>query len=405
MESSSVTLSTNPTNASVGSLAPAPSRLDSVDLLRGLAMVFMLLDHTRDFIMNSGSPTNLATATPALFFTRWITHFCAPTFMLLAGVGAALSLSRGKTKAQLSWFLFTRGLWIIFLEFTLGRWGLNFSFNYGFLWLIILWALGAAMIFLAAVIHLPRWAIAAISFAMIAGHNFFDGVQASALGHLSWLWILLHQQGPFSVAGHVVFDAYPLIPWVAVMSVGFLLGPLLTEPKEQRIRTLLSLGTATTLAFIVLRAINHYGDPSHWKTLGSPLMTLCSFLNTTKQPPSLLFLAMTLGPALILLALLDRPLPRWTHPVLTFGRVPLFYFLVHMPLAHLLGIAVAAMTGQDYQHFLTPLGPFEPAPANFGHGLGVTYLTWLAGLIILYPMCAWFAGVKQRNKASWLSYL
>jgi uncharacterized membrane protein len=382
-------------------------RLDSVDLLRGLAMVFMLLDHTRDFIMNPAiSPTNMATTTPGLFFTRWITHFCAPTFMLLAGTGAFLSLQRRKSKSQLSWFLFTRGLWMILLEVTIGRWGLTFNLHYGgFVWLLVLWSLGCAMIFLAGLIHLPRWAIGAICLAMIVGHNAFDGVRATQLGAFAPLWTFLHQPGPIPVFGGVLFVGYPWIAWIAVIGVGYLLGPVLLETPARRKRKLLTIGIGITLAFLLLRAINVYGDPNAWKAQGSAIMTLCSFLNCTKQPPSLIFLTMTLGPALILLALFDRRLPNWTRPVITFGRVPLFFYLLNFPVALLLGITVAAMTGQDFHHFLAPLGPFEPAPAGFGHGLAITYLAWLIGLLILYPLCLWFSRIKARNKAAWLSYL
>jgi uncharacterized membrane protein len=370
-------------------------------------MVFMLLDHTRDFIMNpSISPTNLATATPALFFTRWITHFCAPTFMLLAGIGAFLSFRRGKTKGQLSWFLFTRGLWLIVLEFTLSRWGLTFNLHFGgFAWLLVLWSLGCAMILLAGLVHLSRWAIGTICLAMIFGHNAFDKVRAASLGSFGPLWIVLHQQGPIPMFGGVLFDGYPWVPWIAVIGVGYLLGSILLEPHDQRRQKLLTIGVVVTLGFVVLRAINVYGDPNAWKAQGSLIMTLCSFLNCTKQPPSLLYLSMTLGPALMLLALFDRPLPSWTKPVITFGRVPLFFYLLNFPVPHILGIALAAATGQDWRHFFSAIGPFERPPSGFGHGLGTTYLAWFIGLLILYPLCRWFAGVKRRNKSIWLSYL
>ena len=382
-------------------------RLDSVDLLRGMIMMLMLLDHTRDFIMNTAiSPTNMATTTPGLFFTRWITHICAPTFMLLAGTGAFLTLSRGKTKGELSWFLSTRGLWLIVLEVTLGRWGLTFNLHLGgFVWLLVLWSLGSAMIFLAGLIHLPRWAMWTVSLAIVAGHNLFDGVRAAQLGAFGPLWTFLHEPGPIPVFGGTLFVGYPWIAWIGVIGIGYLLGQILLEPIDQRKRKLLLIGVAITLGWVVLRAVNMYGDPNPWKTQGSFIMTACSFLNCTKQPPSLIFLCMTLGPALILLSLFDRPLPRWTKPVVTFGRVPLFFYLLNFPVAFWEGTTIAALSGQDYRHFFSPIGPFEGSPAGFGHGLGTTYLAWFIGLLILWPLCAWYAGVKARNKSPWLSYL
>ncbi len=382
-------------------------RLDSVDLLRGLIMALMLLDHTRDFIMDPRlSPTNLATTTPGLFFTRWITHICAPTFMLLAGVGACLAQSRGKTRSQLSWFLFTRGLWLIVLELTLSRWGLTFNLHIGgFAWLLVLWSLGCAMIFLAGLVYLPRGAIGVICFSLIVVHNLFDKVTAASLGAFAPLWTLLHQPGPIPMFGGVLFDGYPLIPWIAVIGVGYLLGAVLLENPPQRRRKLLMYGSVATGLFLVFRAINLSGDPNPWKAQPSIVMTLCSFLNTTKQPPSLIYLSMTLGPALLLLAWFDRSVPKWTKPLVTFGRVPLFFYLLNFPVPHLLGIALAAATGQDWRHFFDPIGPFAEVPQPFGHGLLATYSAWFIGLLVLYPLCTWYAGVKARNKSPWLSYL
>jgi uncharacterized membrane protein len=307
-----------------------------------------------------------------------------------------------------SWFLFTRGLWLIVLEFTLSRWGLTFNLHLGgFAWVLVLWSLGCAMIFLAGLVWLPRWAIGVICFAMILGHNAFDGVQAAKLGSLGPLWILLHQPGaiPIPRFGGVIFDGYPWIPWIAVIGVGYLLGAVLLQQPEQRHRKLLLIGAITTVAFFALRLINLYGDPNPWKHQASAIMTVCSFFNVTKQPPSLIFLAMTLGPVLMALVWFDRPMPNWTKPLVIYGRVPLFFYLLNFPIPHLLGILLAAATGQDWRHFFSAIGPFEQPPASFGHGLGMTYLAWFTGLLILYPLCAWFAGVKQKNKSVWLSYL
>jgi uncharacterized membrane protein len=391
----------------VRSTPQAISRVASVDLLRGSVMVFMLLDHTREAFMNSAvNPTNFATTTPALFLTRWITYFCAPVFVFLAGTGAYLALARRGSKSKLSRFLLTRGLWLIVLEFTLSRWGLAFNFDYHFLWLLVLWTIGWCMIALAVLIYLPRWALALFSFSMIAGHNLLDGINAANLGHWSWLWNIVHQPGIVKLTSdRVAFVAYPLIPWIGVMGAGFWLGEILTRPAETRRRTLLKAGAAITLGFILLRALNLYGDPLRWKAQRSLALTICSFLNCQKYPPSLLFLMMTLGPALIFLAFADRPAPKWTTPIVVFGRVPMFYYLLQFPVAHVLAIALTAARGGSLNHFFAATGPLTPSPAGYGYGLGVVYAMWLLGLLLLYPACAWFSKLKQSNRSPWLSYL
>lgn len=370
-------------------------------------MVLMLLDHTRDYFMNTRvNPTDMATATPALFFTRWITHFCAPTFMLLAGVGAYLRLSRGGTKRELSYFLVTRGFWLIVLEFTLSRWGMAFAIDYHFVWSLVLWALGWSMIALAALIYLPDWALATFSLLMIALHNLLDPIQPAALGKLAWLWNVLHRPGVIQLShDRLALVGYPLVPWIAVMSAGYLLGKLLLTPREQRRRTLVLMGSAMTAAFVVLRAINVYGDPVPWKVQRSLAMTVCSFLNCTKYPPSLLFLLMTLGPALLFLAWSDRPLSSWTRPLVTFGRVPMFYYLLNFPVAHALAIGLSAALGLSLQHLLDPNGVVSPSPEWYGFPLWVTYAMWILGNLLLYPLCAWYAGLKKRSRNPLLSYL
>ena len=389
-------------------IAPAHrARLDHVDLLRGIIMVLMLLDHTRDYFMNTRvNPTDMANATPALFFTRWITHFCAPSFMLLAGIGAFLRLSRGRTKRELSYFLVTRGVWLIVLEFTLSRWGVSFNLDYHFVWSLVLWALGWAMIALAGLIYLPDWPLATFSIVLIAGHNLFDRVQPTSFGRFGWIWNVLHRPGLIPLShDRVLLIGYPLVPWIAVMSAGYLLGKILLKRVEQRRCTLLVLGSALIALFVALRALNVYGDPAPWKPQHSLAMTICSFLNCTKYPPSLLFLAMTLGPALLFLAWCDRPLPNWTRPFVTFGRVPMFYYLLNFPIAHALAIAVSAALGLSLEHLLSRTGPVSPSPEWYGFPLWVTYAMWILGNLLLYPLCAWYAGVKKRSTNPLLSYL
>jgi uncharacterized membrane protein len=388
----------------------AMDRLKSVDALRGAVMIVMALDHVRDFIhrgaMSGASPTNLATTTPFLFLTRWVTHFCAPVFMLTAGMGAYFYLSNGRTKRQLSWFLITRGLWLIVLEVTLMQFAYNFDVASAYpIFLLVLWALGACMIILAGLIWLPIPLLAALSVAVIVLHHLADGVRAQSF------WILLHQVGAFPVAGRIAIAPYSLIPWFAVMALGFCLGPVFSWDSHTRRRFLLRAGIAATIAFLVVRVINAYGDPSRWAWQSSATLTVLSFLNTTKYPPSLLFLLMTLGPSLVFLSWLnDRPLSR-SNPLIVFGRVPLFYFVLHFFAAHAAIVLMSlarygtAALGFMFQPVPSMGGPAKSFPPDFGYDLWVAYAVWIAIVIALYPLCRWFAGVKERNRSWWLGYL
>lgn len=379
-------------------------RIEAVDVVRGVIMILMALDHVRDFFGNSsGSPTDLTQATVALFFTRWITYFCAPVFFLLTGTGAYLSL-RKKSKRELSRFLFTRGLWLIFLELVVTRgFGLQFNFDYRVTMLIVLWALGWAMIVLSVLVYLPNWLVTTFGLAMIATHNLFDSVQSS-----NPIWSILHSPN-FIVNNpqHVVFVAYPLIPWVGVTAAGYGLGQIYSWPSERRRAFLLPLGVALTVAFFILRGINIYGDPQRWATQKSAVFTALSFLSTTKYPPSLLFLLMTLGPASLFLWAVDVRTPRWLRPALTIGKVPMFYYLLHLPLIHVLAIAVCyARYGQVHWMFeSTTLGQFPiTPPPGWGYSLPTVYIVWVVVVLALYPLCRWFAGLKQRRSDAWLSY-
>jgi uncharacterized membrane protein len=388
----------------VPSVVTKRARIESIDVVRGVIMILMALDHTRDFFGNpSVNPTDLSQASAQLFFTRWITHFCAPVFFLLTGTGAYLSL-RKKSKRELSQFLFTRGLWLIFLELVVTRgFGWQFNFDYHVTMLFVLWALGWAMISLSALVYLPDYAVATFGIVMIAGHNLFDSVESS-----NPLWIILHSPG-FIVNNpeHVVRVSYPLIPWIGVTAAGYGLGQIYSWPSERRRKFLLPLGVGLTAAFFVLRAINIYGDPLRWETQKSTAFTVLSFLNTTKYPPSLLFLLMTLGPALLFLWAVDAGTPRWLQPALTVGKVPMFYYLLHIPLIHLLAIAVCyARYGQVHWMFESPglpNFPITPPPA-WGYSLPIVYLLWVVVVLTLYPLCRWFAGVRQRRSDAWLSY-
>ena len=410
---------------------PTRGRIDSIDLLRGIVMVIMLLDHTRDFVHRGQlmglDPTDLTTTNPMLFFTRWITHFCAPVFVFLAGTGTYLQFARGKSKGELSKFLLTRGLWLIVLEFTVVRCAVFLNFDYTFLGVMqVIWVLGVSMIVLAGLIHLPLRLVGTFGILMIFLHNFLDGIRVQGIrgpdSPLPSVWgllfILLHQPfEPFPVymssRGPVVaFVIYPLIPWIGVMAAGYAFGVLYQMDAARRRRLLLIMGVVATALFFVIRAINIYGDPSRWAKQSSVLFTILSFFNVTKYPPSLLFLLMTLGPAFLALAWFES---RKTTPAVrpgklrsffvTFGRVPLFFYLLQWPMAHLMSIVVHLIAGKPIGWmFGTTLQTTGPPP-GMGFNLLVVYLCWIVGVLLLYPLCKWFASVKQRKRSWWLSYL
>jgi len=389
----------------VDSVVAKRVRIEAIDVVRGVIMILMALDHVRDFFGNSGvNPTDPATTTVPLFFTRWITHFCAPVFFLLTGTGAYLAL-RKKSKHELSRFLFTRGLWLIFLELVVVRClGWQFNFDYHLVLLNVLWALGWAMITLSVLVYLPASVAAAFGVVMIATHNLFDPVQST-----SPIWTILHSAPGFILnePGHIVFVAYALIPWVGVTAAGYGLGQIYSWPSARRKAFLLPLGLGLTAAFLTLRGINLYGDPLRWSTQKSAAFTVLSFLNTLKYPPSLLFLLMTLGPALLFLWAVDAGTPRWLRPALIIGKVPMFYYLLHIPLIHLIAVAVCyARYGQVHWMFESrglDQFPITPPP-GWGYSLPIVYLVWGMVVVMLYPLCRWFAGLKQRNSDAWLNY-
>lgn len=380
-------------------------------------MIVMALDHVRDFFhrgaMSGSSPTNLAATTPFLFFTRWITHICAPVFMFTAGLGAYFYWVNGRrTRAQLSWFLVTRGLWLIVLELTVMQLAYNFDVSSRYpIFLLVLWVLGACMIILAALVWLPMPVLMTISVATIVLHHLLDGIRAQSLGAYGPVWNLLHEIGVFPFAGRIFIAAYSLVPWFAVMALGFCLGPVFAKPPGARQRVLLAAGIAATIAFVVVRSLNIYGDPAPWSAQPTPIVTPLSFLNTTKYPPSLSFLLMTLGPALVILAWFERLSFTRHHPLIVFGRVPLFYFVMHFYLAHVLAVlaAVATYGSPAWGFMLQPVpsmgGPAESFPAGFGYSLWVTYVTWFLVVAALYPVCRWYADVKARRASRWLAYL
>jgi len=404
------------------------SRLDSVDLLRGLVMVLMALDHTRDFFhtgpFDDGFVLNPSKTTIPLYFTRWITHFCAPVFVFLAGTGAFLSTTRGKLKRDLSWFLLTRGLWLVLLELTWVRWaGWSFAIDLHQHWGNVIWAIGWSMVALAALIHLPIWAVTTFGLVIIAGHNALDPLRPRDFGPLAWLWRILHEGGSFEIASGLRLGAgYPLLPWIGVMAAGYGFGTVMLREPAQRQRWLLRVGLNLVVVFFLLRFSDLYGDAKSWKSQPTGFLTLLSMLDCTKYPPSLCYLLMTLGPSAIILALLDRAvqpgsppaaggegrgeegrLASLLRPILVFGRVPLFYYLLHLPLIHGLAVAVNAIRF-GHANWLYGTAPAKPPP-DAGFDLPIVYLAWIIVVILLYPACQWFADLKRRRRDAWLSYL
>lgn len=389
--------------------APAPAtaklRVESADFLRGAVMIIMALDHVRGFLSNAGvDPVDVSRTWPALFFTRWITHFCAPVFIFLAGTSAWFAGTR-RTKAELCQFLWTRGLWLVFLELTLVRFGWRWEFRFHeFNAGAVIWAIGWSMVFLSCLIFLPTRVVGGFGLAMIVLHHTLDGVKSDAWGSAGWLWKVLHEGGLFDTPWGGKFAAsYPLIPWIGVMAAGYAFGSIFAWDSPRRRQFLFRGGAAILLGFVILRAWNVYGDPSRWSSQRDAMTTLMSFLNCSKYPPSLLYLAMTLGPAWLLMGCIDRPLGAWAKPVLVFGRVPLFYYLLHLPLIHLIAIGAAMLHGQE-SALKSLLGAGGERP-GFGFPLPWVYLIWIAVMLLLYPVCAWYARVKAKSKSAWFSYL
>lgn len=382
-------------------------------------MVLMALDHTRSFFTNvSFAPEDLQHTSGALFFARFVTHFCAPAFFLLAGAGAYLAAARGKSVAQVSRYLWTRGLWLVLLELTLVSYA--WTNTVPFFHAGVIWTLGWSMIILALLVRLPVQGIAAIGVGIIATHNLLDRVSPAALGNLSWIWFMLHQAGecriqPSNLPFLVVF---PLIPWVGVMAAGYAFGALLIRPDRRKI--VLALGAALTIAFFVLRGFGLYGNgiaglhqvypdsAGPWRPQPTVILSVVSFFNTLKFPASLQFLLMTLGPCLMALAWFDKiqANPGWARVLQVFGRVPLFYYVLHLYLIHFLAVWIALALHQPAAWLLYGGFFLNPVPAGYGHGLPFIYAMWGVAVALLYLPCRWFMNIKRQHPQWWwLSYL
>jgi uncharacterized membrane protein len=382
-------------------------------MLRGLAVVIMAIDHARDFFMVGGDVDPMANPDigAALFFTRWITHFCAPVFVFLAGTSAGLMTAR-KTQSALGAFLLKRGLWLIFVEWfvvatawSFAPWGIEQLDGRVGVVMQVIWAIGASMVVLSGAQFLGQRACLVIGGAVLVGHNLLDPIWPVTSGIFDAnhpVWVALHAQmrtdaGPFSL-----FWIYPLLPWAGVMLVGYGSAAIFTAPAQRRDARLLACGFAATAAFAVLRGISVYGEPNPWQVQGSAVATVVDFLNVTKYPPSLLFLLMTLGPAAMVCASADRVPEAIRRPLIVFGRAPFAFYVAHLYLIHALAVAFGVIQGFGAGQFLTYSFFF---PKGYGVGLLGVYAAWLLIVAILYPLCRWVAAAKDRRRDWWLSYL
>jgi uncharacterized membrane protein len=386
-------------------------RLHSIDLLRGTVMIIMALDHVRDYFHASAflyDPTDLTRTDTPLFFTRWITHFCAPIFTFLAGTAAFLNGTK-KTKKELSYFLFTRGLWLVIAEVLIVTLGWTFNPQYPVLILQVIWALGVSMMVLAGMIFLPLTAILIIGLALIGAHNLLDVPPTAGAHHTSLLMAAIHEQRIFPMKPFSIMMGYPVTPWIGIMLVGYVFGQLYlpTFDSGRRRKTLIGLGLAAIALFIIIRFINIYGDPHPWEAQKTPVFTVLSFLNTTKYPPSLLYILMTLGPAMLFLAFAEKPLNKLSEKVVVFGRVPMFYYLVHIYLIHILAVIAAAISGfKGGDMVLTGWVSMNAQLQGYGYSLAFVYVLWIIIVIGVYPLCKWYDNYKRANRSKWwLSYI
>ena len=387
-------------------------RVESIDLLRGLIMIIMALDHVRDYFHAAAftdDPLNLETTTPILYFTRWITHFCAPLFMFLSGTSAFLVGAR-KGKKALSRFLWTRGLWLIFLELTIINFAWFFNIHFTVVFTGVIWALGVSMICLAALIYLPMIVTLIFGLLMVFCHNMLDGIHVSGVSLQAYLWALLHQQNVFPYKGYFLFAAYPIIPWIGVMALGYCLGTIFigSVDAERRRKMFLLIGTGSILLFAALRYINVYGDPAPWSVQKTSLLTFFSFMKVSKYPPSLFYVLITVGPGLIFLAFAEKWNGWLAKRIKVIGRVPMFYYLAHLYLIHVAAIFATNFCGHKWSDMveLSTWVSFEPKLRGYGFSLGVTYLVWAILVVILYFLCKWYDKYKAVHKEKWwLSYL
>jgi uncharacterized membrane protein len=389
---------------------PVSRRLESMDILRGLLMLLMAIDHTRDYFTSvvNIDPTDPVHSWPALFVTRWITHICAPGFIALAGTSVFLQRQRGKSRGQIEKLLVTRGLWLVFLEVTLISFGWSFALAPG---LQVIWAVGVSMIFLAALQRLSTAAIGAVGAAIVVLHDLFDPIKAASLGAGAILWKFLHEPGLLLLHGQPVgMVAYPIVPWIGVICLGYAFGPIAVSTPARRQRFAIILGVSFLFVFSLLRLFHGYGDHDLFRHLATPAETFMSFLDVEKYPPSLQYLLATLGVVLLLYAFFDFAvtrdwLPRLRAFVETYGRVPFFYYVLHIYLLHATALVLTAAQHRDWRFWLIPGAVFFRHLDGWGYSLPGVYLVWLIVVLVLYFPCRWFARLKARRRDWWLSYL
>ena len=374
-------------------------------------MVVMALDHVRDYFHKGAllyDPVNMETTNPLIFFTRFITHYCAPIFIFLAGTSAFLYGAK-KTKKELSKFLFTRGLWLVFIEIVVINFAFMFDITFSFINLQVIWAIGICMILLAVIIHLSRKAILVLGLIMVFGHNLLDGIAMEGTSVQSVIWYILHQSNTFNLGGTGIGVWYPIVPWVGVMALGYCFGELYKSGFDikLRIKWLLGLGIGSIMIFLILRGFNIYGDPIPWSVQKSGTFTFMSFLNVYKYPPSLLFLLITMGPGFLFLYATETLQNKITDFFVVFGRVPFFYYVLHFYLIHLGAILGLWITGGNWRDMiLDNTTYFTDKMASYGYSVLVVYLVWIALTLILFPICKKYMEYKVSHKEKWwLSYL
>jgi uncharacterized membrane protein len=389
-----------------------PARIETIDFLRGVVMILMALDHVRMYFGLGtwyAEPTNLATTTPLLFFTRWITHFCAPVFVFLAGTSSFLYGTKKAEVKETAWFLFTRGLWLVFVELVIVNFAWTFDITYSFRILQVIWAIGLSMIALSALVFLPKPWIIAIGLILVFGHNLLDPITVRGSSIADLVWYILHQPEAVFIGGALVNFVYPVLPWIGLIALGYVTGTLYQSDfsAEQRQRWLLIIGTIATLLFVFLRAFNLYGEPREWAAQVSPVYTMLSFLNTTKYPPSLHFLLMTMGPALIFLSLTEPIQNRLPQPVIVFGRVPFYFYVLHLYVIHALAMLLLVYEGRKASEYIFSAGNLTSGRlSGFGLSLPAVYIVWVAVIVLLYPLCLWYQRYRQKHPEKWwLRYL
>jgi uncharacterized membrane protein len=387
---------------------PSKKRIDSIDILRGIIMIIMALDHVRDFFhvgAMTANPTDPATTTPVLFFTRWITHFCAPVFVFLAGTSAFLTGTK-RTKKDLSIFLIKRGLWLVVLEITIFNFLFSFDPLFHFVGLQVIWVTGVSMILLAALIYLPVPVLFVLGLLIVGAHNILDNFNSTDPTHVPLGWSILHQQSFRFYTGNRSFMVlYPILPWPGIMLLGYCLGSLYVNGYDavKRRRKLIIFGSLGIAAFLIVRWINVYGDLFPWTEQKTTTATVLSFFNVTKYPPSLLYICMTVGPALIVLAWIEKTRKKWMNVTVIYGRVPMFYYLLHFFVIHLLCTIAFFATGHNMSEAASGLMMFRPN--EFGFPLAIVYLIWIAVVAGLYPLCKWYGKYRATHDYWWLSYL